>query len=90
MQYRERLVSGIRSVLHDHLNALVESPEADLLDTGLVDSIGLVELILHLEDRFSISLPMDALEIDDLRSINSIADLITRISSIPLARAVGE
>jgi methoxymalonate biosynthesis acyl carrier protein len=90
MQYREWLVSGIRSVLHDHLNALVESPEADLLDTGLVDSIGLVELVLHLEDRFSISLPIEALEIDDLRSINSIADLITRISSISLARAVGE
>jgi D-alanine--poly(phosphoribitol) ligase subunit 2 len=90
MQYREWLVSGIRSVLRDHLNVLVESPDTNLLETGLVDSIGLVELILHLEDRFSIALPMESLELDDLRSINAIADLITRISSTPLAPAVGE
>jgi D-alanine--poly(phosphoribitol) ligase subunit 2 len=90
MQYREGLVDGIRSVLRDHLNVLVDSPEAKLLETGLVDSIGLVELIIQLEDRFGIGLPMESLELDDLRSINTIADLITRLSSIPLARAVGE
>jgi D-alanine--poly(phosphoribitol) ligase subunit 2 len=90
MQYREGLVSGIRSVLHDHLNVLVDSPDADLLETGLVDSIGLVELILQLEDRFGMDLPIESLEVDDLRSINTIADLISRLSSIPLARAVGE
>jgi methoxymalonate biosynthesis acyl carrier protein len=90
MQYREGLVSGIRSVLRDHLNVLVDSPDADLLETGLVDSIGLVELILQLEDRFGMALPMDSLEIDDLRSINTIAGLITRLSNIPLARVVGE
>jgi D-alanine--poly(phosphoribitol) ligase subunit 2 len=90
MQYREGLVSGIRSVLRDHLNVLVDSPDADLLETGLVDSIGLVELILQLEDRFGMALPMESLEVDDLRSINTIADLITRLSSIPLAWAVGE
>jgi methoxymalonate biosynthesis acyl carrier protein len=90
MQYREGLVDGIRSVLRDHLNVLVDSPDADLLEAGLVDSIGLVELILQLEDRFGMDLPMESLELDDLRSINTIADLITRLSSIPLARAVGE
>jgi D-alanine--poly(phosphoribitol) ligase subunit 2 len=90
MQYRERLIDGIRSVLRDHLHVQVDSPDSALLETGLVDSIGLVELILQLEDRFGIGLPMESLELDDLRSINTIADLITRISSIPLARAVGE
>lgn len=90
MQYREGLVSGIGSVLRDHLNVLVDSPDADLLETGLVDSIGLVELILQLEDHFGMDLPMESLEIDDLRSINTIADLVTRLSSMPLARAVGE
>jgi D-alanine--poly(phosphoribitol) ligase subunit 2 len=90
MQYREGLVSGIRSVLRDHLNVLVDSPDADLLETGLVDSIGLVELILQLEDRFGMDLPIESLEVDDLRSINTVADLITRLSSIPRARAVGE
>jgi methoxymalonate biosynthesis acyl carrier protein len=90
MQYREALVDDIRSVLRDHLHVLVESPDTNLLEAGLVDSIGLVELILQLEDRFQMALPMESLELDDLRSINTIADLITRLSSIPLARVVGE
>jgi D-alanine--poly(phosphoribitol) ligase subunit 2 len=84
------MVSDIRGVLRDHLHVLVESPDANLLESGLVDSIGLVELTIQLEDRFGVALPMELLELDDLRSINTIADLITRLSSISLARAVGE
>ena len=70
--------------------SVVLSPDANLLESGLVDSIGLVELILRLEDHFGMELPMESLEFDDLRSINTIADLITRLSCFPLARAVGE
>jgi D-alanine--poly(phosphoribitol) ligase subunit 2 len=65
----------------------VASPEIDLLETGLVDSIGLVELILELEERFGVSLPMETLEIDDFRSLYQIADLIARCSAVPLERA---
>ena len=90
MRYREALVSDIRSVLRDHLHVLVESLDTSLLESGLVDSIGLVELIIRLEDQFGMALPMESLELDDLRSVNTIADLITRLSTVPLARAVGE
>ena len=90
MQSRKGLLDDIQSVLRDHLNVLVDSPDVDLLESGLVDSVGLVELILQLEVRFEVSLPMDALEIDDFRSMRAIANLITRLSSIPLARVVGE
>jgi D-alanine--poly(phosphoribitol) ligase subunit 2 len=89
VQSRKGLLDGIQSVLHDHLHVIVDSPDVDLLESGLVDSIGMVELILHLEERFDVSLPMDALEIDDFRSIRRIADLITRVST-PVARAAGE
>jgi D-alanine--poly(phosphoribitol) ligase subunit 2 len=89
MQPGNRFVGDIRAVLRDHLTIMVDSVDVDLLETGLIDSIGLVELILQLEDRFGISLPMDSLEIDDFRSINQIAHLITRLSTITLERAVG-
>jgi D-alanine--poly(phosphoribitol) ligase subunit 2 len=89
VQRDSRLVGDIRAVLRDHLTVMVESADVDLLETGLIDSIGLVELILQLEDRFGVSLPMDTLEIDDFRSINKIADLITRLSTVPLERVVG-
>lgn len=63
---------------------MVARPDIDLLETGLVDSIGLVELILELEERFGVSLPMEDLEIDDFRSVYRIADLIVRFSASPL------
>lgn len=89
MHSARQLAGDIRAVLRDHLTVMVDSPDVDLLETGLIDSIGLVELILQLEDRFGVSLPMDALEIADFRSINTITDLITRLSTAPLKRVVG-
>lgn len=50
----------------------------DLLDSGLVDSVRLVELVLELEQRFGISLPFDALDIDDFRTVDRIAALVAR------------
>ena len=85
MQPREGLVDDIQSVLRDHLNVLVNSPDVDLLESGVVDSLGLVELILQLEKHFDVRLPTEALEIDDFRSMHRIADLITRVSSMVLA-----
>jgi methoxymalonate biosynthesis acyl carrier protein len=90
MQFHDRLVDDIRAVLRDHLHVVVDSPDRDLLESGSVDSIGLVELVLQLEERFGLSLPLDALEIDDFRTIHAIADLITRLFSAPLARVAGE
>ncbi len=89
MQPRKGLVEDIRLVLRDDLNVLVDSPNVDLIESGLVDSVGLVELILQLEERFEVSLPMDALEIDDFRSLQSIADMITRLSYVSVARVAG-
>ena len=90
MQAAKRLAGDIRAVLRDHLTVMVDSPDVDLLETGLIDSIGLVELILQLEDRFGVSLPMDTLEIDDFRSINKIADRITRLSPVTRERVAGD
>jgi D-alanine--poly(phosphoribitol) ligase subunit 2 len=79
-------VDGIYAALRERLMIIVASGDVDLFETGLVDSIGLVELILELEDRFGISLPMENLEFDDLRTVQRIADLIIRSSAVPLGR----
>jgi len=81
------LLSAIQAVLRERLMIVVASPDIDLLETGLVDSIGLVELILELEERFGVSLPMEDLEIEDFRSVYRISDLIVRFSAVPLRLA---
>jgi acyl carrier protein len=74
-----QLVREVQTILAEQLFVKAASPELDLLDAGLVDSVGLVELIVTLEERLGVSLPMEDLQIDDLRSVCRIADLIERL-----------
>ena len=74
----EKLIRDIRGIFATRWAIQVESPHVDLLDTGLVDSVTLVELLLELEDRFSVSLPLEELELEDFRTIARIAGLVTR------------
>ena len=87
MLHDNGLTPAIYAVLLERLMVIVGSPDVDLFETGLVDSIGIVELILALEDRFGISLPMENLELDDLRSVGRIAGLIGRTSIVAPGRA---
>jgi D-alanine--poly(phosphoribitol) ligase subunit 2 len=77
------LVDRIGTLLLEKLQVKAESPDLDLLAGGLVDSVGLVELILELEQHFGIDLPVENLEVEDFRSIRSLARLVAR--SMPAA-----
>jgi len=46
--------------------------EDDLLNTGLVDSIGVVKLIGYIEEEFNVSIPPDDMVIENFVSINAI------------------
>ena len=67
----QRRIAGFFS---EKLHLDVTVFDADIVETGLLDSLALVELILFLEQEFRIEVPLD--EIDYFRSIDSIADLI--------------
>lgn len=54
------------------------SNDDSLLESGTIDSTGILELVLFLEENFSISVEDDELVPDNLDSINRIADFVTR------------
>jgi len=66
----------IAVIFRDILKISVPTPETDLLATGMLDSVGFVNLILYLEERFGIHVAMETLGPDDLRSITSIAAFV--------------
>jgi acyl carrier protein len=68
----------ISQLLSGKLFIDVDSPETDLLNTGLLDSLALVQLLVHLEERFGVRIALDAIEIEDLRSVASIAALVLK------------
>jgi acyl carrier protein len=76
-----QLTREIAQLIHDQLLVEVSSPEDDLLASGVLDSLTLVQLLFDLERRFGVTIPLEQLEIDDFRSVNSIASLVQARSS---------
>ena len=60
------------------LNLEVSSVDTDLVGTGLLDSLALVELLAQLEETFGVSISTDDLELENFRSIDSIAGFVSR------------
>ncbi len=52
--------------------------DARLLDEGIVDSMGAVELVAFLEDQFGVAIPDDEITEDNFGTIASIAGFVGR------------
>ena len=52
------------------------APDADLLESGILDSFQLVELLMALERRFGLRVRIDDVELDDLRTLARIARML--------------
>ena len=59
-----------------HLNIDVEDPEMDLVGSGLMDSLMLIELLTFLEKEYQITIDFADLEIDNFRSVGSITRFV--------------
>lgn len=59
---------GITSLTHDD----------DLIRQGLVDSVGVLQIISFVEQTFHQRIGDDAIKVENFRSINTIANLLTR------------
>ena len=69
------------------LSVQVPSPETDLLETGRLDSVGMVELLVRLEERFGVRVEIENLEIEQFRSVAAIATFILARSNGHAGRA---
>ena len=84
MEKLDKLQREIATIFAERFDTKLESREVDLLETGLVDSVKLVELVLELEQRFGVSLPFEELEIEDFRTVPRLAERIARTTPAAL------
>jgi acyl carrier protein len=70
------IVRELSALFSDQLNVDVPSADADLIDSGALDSLRLVELLLHIEGSLGFRIPLEEIDLDDLRSVNRIARMI--------------
>jgi acyl carrier protein len=79
----------LRALFLRHLHLEVPSADTDLLETGLLDSLQLVDLLLLIEEEFGRRISLEAIELDDLRSLTRLAELVcTSAQPTSPARAV--
>jgi acyl carrier protein len=57
-------------------------PTFDLLLEGVIDSFGVVELIMALEQRFDVEFNFDELPADDLTKVGPLAEYVERKSAV--------
>jgi D-alanine--poly(phosphoribitol) ligase subunit 2 len=69
----------IRTLFLQALNIGIDSVDTDLIETGLLDSLILVELLLQLEEAFNIDIVVAELDVDDFRTVRSIGKFVTRL-----------
>jgi acyl carrier protein len=72
----------ISSFFSEKLNANIPSQETDLLETGILDSLGFVELLVYLETTFGVPITLERIEFDEFRSIIRIAEFIEKVSKL--------
>lgn len=87
-RYPAQLARHITDLIAEKLLVEVSSSEDDLVASGVLDSLTLVQLLVEIEQRFAVTIPLEELEIDDFRSITSITQLIHRRTQIASGQTV--
>ena len=54
----------------------VADPNANLLATGIIDSLAFVSLLLAIEQEFAVSIDVSSLDLDDFTSVQRITGFI--------------
>lgn len=78
MSNEQKIVSRIQRIFREELFVEPESPDSDLVQSGVLDSLTVVRLLVTLEEQFGLTVAMDDLDLADFRSIGSIAQWVTR------------
>ncbi len=77
MTASDRIRRSLRTFFERTLNVVPASDDHDLLESGMLDSLGIVELVLYAEQEHGVILDLETLDLDDIRSIASITELVT-------------
>lgn len=76
MTETDSLSVKLLEILNQDMGLEVGSADTDLFESGILDSLSLVSLLLHIEARFNVTVALEQLELDNFRSVTIIARFI--------------
>lgn len=77
-----RLTERIRGLIEQDLGIEIESADTDLLETGLLDSLAVVALMVAIEDTFGCQFPLDDFDLEHFRSISAITTFVAPLTHV--------
>jgi len=75
------IIERLSALFVESLHIEAPSADTDLFETGILDSLQLVELLLQLERRFGFRTTIENLDLDNLRTLGRIALLVAARTS---------
>ena len=76
MDSDDAIVLRLAEIFVESLHIEPPSPDTDLFESGLIDSLQLVELLLQLERRFGLQIAIESIDLDNLRTVARIARMV--------------
>lgn len=70
----------IRTIFRDRLQIEAPLSGQDLFQTGILDSLSFVDMLVALEEEFSVHIALDQVDLSDFRSIAAISDHIQSLN----------
>lgn len=70
----------IELIFRDVLNIRLPSPTTDLIASGMLDSLALVTLLFEIEQQFVTTIPLEEVDIEQLRTVERIASLVDELT----------
>jgi len=70
------IIDRLGALFVESFHIEVPSPDTDLLETGILDSLQFVELLMQLEQRFGFRIKIEDIDLDDLRTLARIARVV--------------
>lgn len=70
------IIGRLDALFLESFHIEVPSPDTDLVETGILDSLQFVELLLQLEQHFGFRIKIEDIDLDDLRTLTRIARLV--------------
>ena len=71
------VIERLNTLFADTFHIAVPTAQTDLLDSGILDSFQMVELIFQLEQHFGLRVNIDQIELENLRTLERIAGLVS-------------
>ena len=64
------------------MNLTVPTTQTDLIGEGILDSLALVDLIMHLEGEFGFAVEPDQLELDNFQTVERIGQMVSAVDRL--------